>query len=312
MHVQSLKIACLLALASLIQCFRPDTQTNPNSLNVIKQQSQSATTETSIQKESRNNSYITSQKRYSNSPACSLESENSQCKLICQDIYDRAYDSKNCEKLSIAQIKELDRIHSTLQKPRLQDVKSINLEDFKVYIRTSINPFYKLILKYDHRTIKDVMIWFMEQDAFLKVFDDEKARNRLLSRYVNQYRRQQDFAFAQNIKGTNKIMHKSLIEFAASINSEEVWIWLRNFIENNRCDNYDVSVKTRCFKLYCDIGKRIGPDAREDWLNSDKDFVYYLDDIIKDGINSGYRGWSRNFYDDIDDVRDWLQLCKGL
>ena len=248
-----------------------------------------------------------SHQRYNN--ACGSIEGRHECKYMCWYIYDGERNRKDCESLPVKQIEVLADIHELLEDPDDDELESISLEDFEVYLNVSISAFDKLIGTYSRGEAKELLLWIVSDEDITEIVRDEEDEFAALKRLFKEIVGGEDNTyepFLQRIDGRDKLM-----EVAIEEGNYEAVEWFHDYIfeTTEACSDNEVSLG--CFKNFCEIGKDIDDHSREDWMGFE-DFEDYIEDIVEDRINEN--NWmDGNNIQDVDDVTDFYkELCGNL
>ena len=247
--------------------------------------------------------------------------KNHDCEEQCGDIYSRRADREDCEELTVRQIEILVDVHEALEDPDDDVLANLDLEDFNVYLNVSIEPFDKLIRKYNSREAKEVLLWIAENEDVTEIIKDEDDDYKNLASLLDKLDSNNSGAdlwrpFVENIDSGDKLMEVVIEE-----GNEVALSWFQDYInDQSTCENGD-ETDPDCFTIYCKIGDGIGSDSAQDWLGYE-DFQKYIDDVIEEGTNANdgdgteatpyYWGNDNNEFEDESDVNDWVEdLCEN-
>lgn len=261
---------------------------------------------------------------------CEDEDRDHDCKDQCRDIYTRRSDREDCEELTVDQIANLEELDKILKDPDEDELSDIDHEDFDVYLNVSIAPFDKHVGRYSTREAKEFIFWAITDEEIARIIkkeeDDYEILDNLLKQLASFSGDDHYKPFIARVDGSDKLM-----EVAIADGSEVVLEWFQDYInEKNGACSADNRGETHeeCFKVYCEIGKAIDDDLRDDWL-SYEDFEDYIDDVIEDGTNCD--NWDsinrpgltspdgatcaegNSPYEDSNDIEDWYDdLCRSI
>lgn len=257
-------------------------------------------------KKERKNSYARSKKKYSG-PVCADEDRQHSCKTTCRRIF-KSRDRDYCEDLAIEQIDRLNDIDKILRNPRDRQLDEITADDFQVYIYTSITAIDRHIRSYGAREAGTLLAWSLISETFY-LMDDGTTIPKLLGRLGNDV----ETIFTKDVR-FDRDTYDNLFELIEQYgqNYDFVHDYIDNECQNSSNHNtiknlykgpttdaagITANEKLQCFKLYCDIGKRLGSsnyrsgrnsrgfDAN-DWLHSDSVLDDRLDNYIRDRVNA--------------------------
>lgn len=230
----------------------------------------------------------------------------------CADIYSRIGDKEDCIKdLSVNQIDKLHELWGILKTPDKNNLKNLLPLDFEVYLNISISSFDKLALKYNTTEAKEVLIWVIENKEIARIFQKEDRNLKTLAVLLRSFMGKFPKAHEPFLK---KLGKDRLIErLIDSSNNEFLLNWFHKYTEDHFCNGY--SVTPACFSVYCEIGNKINSSYKQNWLNSGTAFKNYIDNIIKQKVNS--KNWNigeKSFESfNLSDITDWTEnLCGKI
>ena len=243
-----------------------------------------------------------------------------KCKEQCRDIYRRG-DREDCEKLTVTQIDSLAELHEILEEADDDDLKTIDADDFDVYLNVSIEAFEGLAGKYSSKDAKEVLNWIAMEEKIAEVLSDEDSDQEVLKRLLESATDlsvasdDKDEFFTENIEKGDNLIAISLLN-----NNEEALNWFQEFIiEDSECEDEEAAIG--CFTFFCKIGADLDHDRnddyhRDDWLEYE-DFKDYIEEIISEGTNGASdpdtNEWDTDDIEKLKHVDDWvIDLCGGL
>ena len=264
------------------------------------------------------NQVIEQSRRRLSGKKCGEENRRHSCKILCKDTYSREEDRRDCiEDLTVPQVEKLFKLHKILIDPDRYSLRSIDPLDFDVYLNISIHSFEKLSVKYDQKSAESILFWLIENEEIARVFkkEDNTPNFQILDFILKRFTG--GFASRKIWKPfVTKLNNVKLMELVIdSDNSGTLLLWFQGYIEEMNKDCREDPETEKCFAIYCKIGDEISLRHRRDWLDYNKKFENYIEDIIQKGINK--KRWRTgkinedNF--ELNDVEDWLgNLCPGL
>ena len=246
-----------------------------------------------------------------------------KCNKMCEDIYTEQNHREQCRNLPVRQIEKMLDIHDVLEDPRDRRLEKVYLEYpdnyFKTYFDISILPFYSFIDEYSKREAEDVLVWILKYPDIIKLIGDTDAELSIIKRL-----------FQKSIEGfdPNISIHRLLTQRVGnSYNFMEAIIdegddktleWSYNHIitKSETCSN-GKEISLGCFTIFCEMGKDIDKEAREDWLHYSEFFETYISEVIKAQVNGtaspDTNQWDTKSIKEVDNVNDfYVELCGNL
>ena len=256
-------------------------------------------------------------------PTCTeLDNKNQEdCEEICRELYKRTRDRKDCEKLEVDLIEDLEKMYKNLKEA--DELSDIAPSLFKAYLNISILGLKNIAEKFSLIEAERFLLWVIKNQKLGTIFRDKDSKNEVLEvifETISNYETDNDDSdlhkpFIKRLDGDE------LMEIAIISDNVEVVEWLMDFINDKEtCDDQDTK---NCFAVYCKIGSNLNKDTRKNWLNYDV-FIRYIKDIIDKKVNSkdarssnnekyNARGWDDSSIDGLNDIKDWVDdLCYGL
>ena len=245
-----------------------------------------------------------------------------KCNKMCEDIYKEQNHREQCRNLPVGQIEKMLDIHDVLEDPDDRDLKFIYLkysDDFKAYLDISFLPFYSFIPNYTKRETEEVLVWMLDYPAIIKLIGDVDTELSIIKRLFQKYIKGFDpnisihRLFTQDVVSSYNFMEAIIDE-----DDYETLDWSYNHIitKSETCSG-GKEISLECFTTFCEIGKDIDKESREEWLYLSELFITYISEIIKAQINGtaspDTNQWDTNNIKDVDDVTDFYEgLCGNL
>ena len=278
-----------------------------------------------------------SNQRYSGK-ACEEEDRRHECHEQCSDIYSsRRGDVKDCEELKIGLIEKLAELHELLEEPDHEDLLKVDNRDFSTYLNISIAPFDELVedRNFKKKDAEELFLWMLADEkkalddegyeSVANILSDEDDDYKVLENLLKElagFNPRDDSIYKPFVEDIGR-ERKTLMGLAINVGpfdkgkNNNLLDWFIDYIEDENTQCQREPVHEDCFKLYCQIGKRIDEDYANDWLNFDS-FLAYINDIIEEGINGSSTGaggqWDINNIEDDGDLGDWWrqELTEGF
>ena len=274
-----------------------------------------------------------------NGPTCENTSGSLQddCEEICRDIYKRRDDREDCQKLEVDLIDDLEEMYEILEDAKDSGNGALNEIDsnlFETYINISIASLDRVVKEYSISKAENFIYWLIKDETIGEIFRNEDDKHNTLEEVLKQLDKDN---YSNDTGEIHKIFYKSieggntLMELIAG-SSNEVVEWFMDFINEKNAECKEDPKTRLCFVgVYCQIGKELDEDGKNDWL-SNKSFEDYLKRIIGKKVNSrdatkdtdngnsndesrfNPEGWQEDDFDDgTDDLSiDWVKdLCQA-
>ena len=208
------------------------------------------------------------------------------CQDICSYIYRDKGDKKECEKLEVTLIEDLEEVYEALDEGDEDDFEDIDRELLDVYLNVGISGLDNIIKGYSIRKAEDFLLWLIEDysnsDIFIKEDDDYKTLITLFEAIDSSYKKKTEIwtIFEERISRSYTLM-----ELVIDSGSKELMSWFLSYINNVNPACYNDTKSAACFKVYCKIGNVLEDDEQGIWHEDFEDFQDYLNGIISEGTN---------------------------
>jgi len=252
---------------------------------------------------------------------CSAEERRHQCFKDCDTIYSSRRDRKDCEELSIGQVKKLKEAYTALDEADENDLNRIERDVFELFLSFSIKAMDDIVHDFKNRRLNNraetILIWLVENEEMAKIFESADRDYKTLNKLLNVIR---DFSPDEVYLPFSHIVRDSdtIIDIVVQQRKPDSFVmdWFMEFIEESpSCERDAVSIN--CFEIYCKIGDRMNTGEQGRILDIQV-FEKYMNNIIEDQINrdnwSTPSGMDLNDLEDSNDLEsDWVSiLCGGL
>ena len=225
--------------------------------------------------------------RYDSRTRCSADSD---CRKLCDDIYNRRKDREDCEALPSRQVEVLKEVYDILEDPDFDELDALDTDDFDVLINITIEPLDKLAGKYSPSEAKEVLRWIAEKSDVASVFQKEDDDFDILKDLLKELNKGEiEDALKTSIYGG-----KNFLDLVVDSGNDEAGEWIHSLMEDHVCNDFTGGINSEeCLREYC----QIADDMKDDYAEELPDFEYfgdYLEGIIDDEINFGGSdsGWA--------------------
>ena len=224
------------------------------------------------------------------------------CEEICRDIYNRSSIREYCLEFPVAQVEILLDIYEIFENPFEDELDSISLLDFKVFVGIDSRPLEKLIGKFSRLEARRVLIWIANDQNIAEVFQnkDHHEEYNLLEELLEAVDSDKKKALSKSIDSGDSFM-----EIVVDSGNEEALDWIHGF--------FDKECHTESFCIfknwYCEVVDN--DDTWDNLLVYDEKFGNVVDEILEYPISSPPSWWKENIRAYNLDINQLKSLCNA-
>ncbi len=217
---------------------------------------------------------------------------NEDCEDICDDIFSRRADKKDCYELPEELVSEFEKI---IEHTEDGDIKNIHPADLECLLDIDEREFASAVKKMSRREASEFWLAISEDESLAEILEDEDDEymilKQLLHKMTGSHTDTERFL-------TRKIEDDKTVLWLAAEGSEPAWDWLDGYV-SERCDSSSSSCQEP-IDAYCTALLDMRDRDLEDFLSDADLFADEFEDEVEDA----------GFEYDVDDDNGFREFCE--
>ena len=238
-----------------------------------------------------------SKKTYKDSEVCE---DNKECEDMCEDIYRRRLNRKDCKELAVVQVKRMKDVFDVLKRKSTKDFPNINLKDLGVLLNISPEPIEKLFTEYGSTKARSTLYWIADDVDVADLFESEDEEFILLDSLLKEINSNPSSSLSRNLEDGERFH-----EVALAKDNQSALSWIHSYFEDELCKTHDSNEAQEACVLtqYCLVSQSAHRDFSEIVLDYEQ-LETFLDRLLEEPPQDNL--WP---YDDLQEVDSLREIC---
>ena len=232
---------------------------------------------------------------------------NKKCEDICDDIFNRRLDRKDCYKFSEDLVYEFEKLIEATEDGDIESIEDIGPETLECMLDISELAFAKAVRDMNRREAREFLLFIVREDIFSEVLEEEDDEYNILKQLLKEAIGGNDL---ERLLGEEIEDDKTFLWLAAQFN-EYTWSWLDSYVDE-KCSGGDSPdcPEGENIRAYCQALLESGFKKR-DWEDFLSDANFFEDDYAEEVEDAGYE-YDITDNPDNDFLGDFRTYCSTV